>query len=269
MNFAKKSTIPCDSDPLKLPDLVFSYSGQFVRTVLDLVLPPRCVVTGEILAEKSGLSPAAWGQLTFIAQPFCATCADPFDFDENDADDAARICASCLDHPPTYQKARAALVYDDASRPILLGFKHGDKIYMAPFLARLMVAAGEDVLKDADLIVPVPLHWTRLVRRRYNQAALLVQQIGRLSGKETSLNALMRTQATPPQGHLSAKDRAKNVARVFTVSPRVKARIEGKNILLVDDVLTSGATVEACTKALLKAGANSVNVLCLVRAKSR
>ncbi len=168
--------------------------------------------------------------------------------------------------PPEYAAARAAMLYDDASKPIVLGFKH-DRTHPAPALAAWMQRAGAAFWTEADFIVPVPLHRWRLFRRRYNQAALLAWEIGQLTGKIVAIDMLDRRRATPIQGHMSKKQQHENVAGAFMLNPRWRARLSGKTVILIDDVLTTGATVNECSKVLLKAGAAKVNVLTLARTR--
>ena len=239
------------------------------KAAFNLILPYRCLVTGEILYDSSGLSPQAWSELTFIANKqgaVCRTCGCPFSvIEEADYDETHISCVSCMDNPPHFKKAAAALIYNDHSRPLILGFKHGDKIFMSGTFASWMMSAGAEILKETDVLVPVPLHWRRLIKRRYNQSALLADALGKKVSLPVSKLALKRARATPTQGHLSAKDRRKNVKQAFTVSKGHKQDILGKNICLIDDVLTSGSTVNECARTLLDAGAKSVSVLCLAR----
>ncbi len=174
-------------------------------------------------------------------------------------------CTYCLESPPTYHSARAALKYNDTSRNIVLGFKHADKTLAVKAFAPWLTRAGKDMLAEADAFIPVPLHYTRLVRRRYNQAVLMATELSRDTNIPTLTQALKRTRATPSQGHLSLKERHKNVSKAFAVPDKYKAQIKGKNLVLVDDVFTTGATVEECAKVLRKAGAIRVDVLTLTR----
>lgn len=234
---------------------------SYLLKLVDTVLPPRCPFTGEVVDSQGMISPLAWGNLSFIAAPYCKTCGFPFEF--TSTQDA--LCAAYLADPPEFSAARAALVYNDVSRDFILGFKHGDQTQSVVTMVPWMKVAGADILSSADVIVPVPLHRWRLLRRRYNQAAL----IGRALAKEMkiafSADALTRIRATETQGHLNAGERKKNVKSAFEVHPKRAAIIADKKIVLVDDVYTTGATVSECTKALLKAGAADVSILTLAR----
>jgi ComF family protein len=176
-----------------------------------------------------------------------------------------RLCPSCREQPPPWGRARAPLRYDAQSRRILLPFKYGDRTDLASALAPLMARAGATLLREAEILVPVPLHRSRLIARRYNQAALLALAVGRIAGRPALPDGLQRTRVTASLGVLSAEERAEVVEGAFVVRLRRKPRIAGHRVLLVDDVMTSGATCAACTHALLDAGAASVDVLAAAR----
>lgn len=185
----------------------------------------------------------------------------PFDFPV----DPGTVCAACALQEPVFQKARAAMIYDDASKKLVLGFKHGDRTHLAKAMAAWMHRAGGDVLDGADALAPVPLHKARLFERRYNQSALLAQQIGALTRLPVLYDTLRRVRATPVQGHLTREDRQKNVKGAFAVDTRQKARIENRVVVLIDDVMTTGATVEECARTLIDFGAKEIRVLTLAR----
>ncbi|MEN9498610.1 MAG: hypothetical protein RIS83_429, partial [Pseudomonadota bacterium] len=192
-------------------------------------------------------------------------CGVPFTH-EGEAErgaDGALSCTPCLTRAPGFAVARAALRYDEGAKRLILPFKHADRTEMAAPLARLMARAGGDLLQAADILVPVPVHWRRLIARRYDQAALLAQRLGRLSGRRVVPDVLRRTRATVPLGDKGAAERAALVADAFSVAR--PARVAGQRVLLVDDVMTSGATAEACARALLAAGAARVEVLAAAR----
>lgn len=232
----------------------------WIRAV-DLMLPPRCVVSGEIVGEQGTLAPKVWQDLRFLTPPYCTLCGYPFEFE---AGPDSR-CGPCLVEAPPFAAARSALAYDEASRELILKFKHGDHLQAVPTLVGMMMRAGAGLIEGAGVIVPVPLHRWRFLRRRYNQAALLGLGLARQTGLRCLADGLLRTRATPSQGHRKAKDRLENVRKAFAVNPRHAKRIEGRVVLLVDDVFTTGATVSECTKALLQAGAAEVRVLAVAR----
>jgi ComF family protein len=237
-------------------------TSRLARAALDFTLPPRCIGCGERV-DAAGLACAAcWTKLTFIAPPFCICCGAPFDF----AIEGMHRCASCHANPPAYDRARAAMIYDDGSRGLVLGFKHGDRLHAAPAFGAWAARAGAELLEDADLIVPVPLHRWRLLKRRYNQAALIAEYVSKRSGVFHLPDLLERHRATPSQGEMGSSARTRNVAGAFRLNPRHADRVKGSRIVLIDDVLTTGATVTACTKILRRGGAARIDVLTLAKA---
>ena len=228
---------------------------------LDMVLPPRCLRCGVTVDGVGALCPDCWGRMAFLGAPHCACCGYPFEFEM--APDA--LCAACMRDHPAFDRARAVLRYDEASRDLVLAFKHADRTDGAPAYGRWLARAGAELLPDADVIAAVPLHWSRLFARRYNQAALLALALGREAGLPAVPDLLARARRTPSQGRLSAAARERNVAGAFTVRPRHRAGLAGRRVLLVDDVLTTGATAEACARVLRRAGAAAVDVLTLAR----
>jgi len=227
--------------------------------VLDALLPGRCLRCGIIVDAAGALCATCWEAVHFLAEPLCERCGQPFELDPA----ATASCAACLAHPPDYGRARAVFRYDEASRPLVLRFKHADRTSAAPHFARWMARAGADLLADSDIIVPVPLHRWRLWRRRYNQAALLALALARLAGQRCAPDALVRARATPSQGTLGRNQRRRNVHGAFRL--RRAAAVEGRRVLLIDDVLTSGATVGECVRVLRQGGATEVDVLTLAR----
>ncbi len=177
----------------------------------------------------------------------------------------ACLCAGCLEAEPLFSEARAALVYNEASKKIILPFKHMDRTDYARAMARVMANAGQQMIEKADALMPVPLYFTRLFSRRYNQSALLVHDIAKMTGKPMLLHSLVRRRSTKTQGVLSREQRRKNVHNAFTVRAKSLAQVQGKNLVLVDDVFTTGATAHACVAALKKAGAGRVDVLTFAR----
>lgn len=237
---------------------------------MEWLLPARCPLTGDPVEKQGMIAPAAWATLRFVAAPQCISCGIPLILAADAGDETAETldfkCTDCLNDPPSFATARAALVYDDASRKLILGFKHADQTYAVKTFVPWLERAGTAFWAYDPLIVPVPLHRGRLLRRRYNQAALLAHGLARETKQTCIPDLLLRIRATPTQGHLKAGARAKNVRKAFAVHPRHAAKLQGRHVVLVDDVLTTGATVRECTDALLKAGAASVNVLTIARA---
>ena len=232
---------------------------------LDLLLPPGCPVCNAIVESAGALCAECWPRVDFIGSPQCAACGLPFEFEiEGNAPERA-MCGACLGHPPPYQRARAVMVYGDFSRKMILSFKHADRTDAAPGLGRWLVRAGAGLLAAADLIAPVPLHWTRLFQRRYNQAALLAHVAGRETGVRVVADLIQRRRKTAPQGRMGPAQRRRNVRGAFRIHPGRAGLIQDKRVLLIDDVLTTGATASACARTLLKAGAGAVDVLTLAR----
>ena len=231
------------------------------RLAVDLLLPPRCLACGDLLTEASSICAECWSGLDFITKPYCACCGYPFEYEVGEA----AVCAGCEASPPRFDRARAALRYNEASKPLLLRFKHADKAELAPVLARFMARAGQELLTDADLITPVPLHRWRLLRRRYNQSALLAKLLSDQAGRPFVPELLTRRRNTPPQGQLGREGRQRNVAGAFAVAPGHRDDLAGRRILLVDDVVTSGATANACAAVLKRSGAEQVFLLTTAR----
>jgi ComF family protein len=204
-----------------------------------------------------------FGELTAAGEPCCLCCGVPFDLAWHAAEGG--LCQRCIDSPPPFEHARAALLYDNASRRLVLPFKHGDRIEFAAILARLMLRSGAGLLHQADVLVPVPLHRRRLFVRRYNQAALLAQALGSMTGRPVLVDALARVAATQNLDGKSAAERRDEVATAFAVRSRRVHELQGQRVLLIDDVMTSGATAGACSESLLTAGAAAVDVLVAAR----
>jgi ComF family protein len=233
------------------------------RALLDVLLPPQCVTCDAFVGEPGLLCAECFRQTGFITEPFCVRCGVPFAAAGLGGADG--LCPACRDAPPVFGRARAALRYDAQGRRLILPLKHADRQELAGILAPHMARAGAGLLREADVLVPVPLHRARLFHRRYNQAALLADAVGRIAGRPCVLDALARRRATESLGDKSAAERAVEVAEAFAVKAPRAVRVIGKRVLLVDDVMTSGATVNACSVALLAAGASSVDVLVAAR----
>lgn len=243
-------------------------SGALARAgawVLDTLLPPRCLVCGTVVQRQGGLCAGCWRRLTFIAPPYCACCGLPFAYRVEGEREGALLCAVCLADPPPFGRARSVLVYDDGSRPLILAFKHADRTHAARPFGAWLARAGADVLRGADLLVPVPLHRWRLLLRRYNQSALLARAVGRECGLPVIPDLLVRRRRTRTQGGLDGTGRRRNVAGAFAVRAGARGDLAGRRVVLVDDVLTTGATAAECVRTLLAGGAASVDVLTIAR----
>jgi ComF family protein len=229
--------------------------------VSGLIWPQRSLISGREVPGPGPLEPEAWSKLRFLSDPLCRICGAPFDI----AVDAEQICGACHADPPAFNRARAALEYGDISRDLVLALKYQGRRDSLDLLASWMAASGADLLSEADLIVPVPLHYFRLVRRGFNQSAWLAAALSRRSGIPLGVDVLKRTRSTPIQGGLSADGRRRNVQGAFKVRRSRTAQVKDQRILLVDDVLTTGATAEACSLTLKRAKAACVEVLTLAR----
>jgi ComF family protein len=225
---------------------------------IDLILPPQALDGGE-RPLTSGLSAQAWRRMHFIEAPLCDGCGLPSEYD------TGLKCAACLAQPRAFDRARAACFYDDASRDLILQFKHADRVDLVPLFCAWIRRAAPDLLAQADAVVPVPLHRGRLLKRRYNQAAELARPLARSMGAVYLPDTLRRAHDTGSQAGKSGSGRRRNVQGAFRVSH--PSRIAGKRVLIVDDVMTTGATVEACARALKRAGAAGVDVAVLARVR--
>lgn len=230
------------------------------RGVVDVVLPPRCLACGEIVEEPDALCGRCWSGITFFAPPWCAGCGLPFPHSMGEG----AVCADCAREQHAWDRARSVLRYDKNSRRLILGLKHADHTHLAGAFGRWMRRAGGEVLADADMLAPVPLHWTRLFQRRYNQASLLAHAVRAAGGPPVAADCLVRRRRTPSQGHLGPLARERNVRAAFIV--RRPAEIAGRRVVVIDDVMTTGATAGECARVLKRAGAGSVGVLTLARA---
>jgi ComF family protein len=228
--------------------------------VLDIALPQLCATCREPV-HGAGLCAACWSKLSFIAPPYCERLGIPFPFDGG----PGLLSMEAIADPPVYHRARAAVRYDDISSKLVHALKYGDRLDLAPTMGRWMANAGRELLADADAIVPVPLHWRRQWMRRFNQSALLAEIIAKASGRVVTHGALKRVKATPQQVGLGKSERAENVQGAFRVPAEGKAEVTGRKLVLIDDVLTSGATAEGCARVLLRSGAASVDVLVFAR----
>lgn len=231
-----------------------------LKILADFALPPRCPGCGLITPAQDQFCSGCWQQLHLLSQPCCATCDLPLPY----AAEEGAQCAACLALSPRHSGIKAAVAYGDISREIALKLKHGGKIGLARLVAA-MLRRHIGSIQEGALIVPVPLHWTRLWHRRYNQSALIAAELAKLSGREHCPDLLSRTQRTRSLGGLSARERAAMVKGVFAINDRQSGRIRNRPVVLVDDVYTSGATADACVRTLLRAGAASVTIFCWAR----
>ena len=230
------------------------------RLALDIALPTLCVACREPV-DGEGVCAECWAKLSFIAKPYCPRLGIPFVYDPG----PELLSMEAIANPPAYQRARAAVRYDDVARTLVHALKYQDRTDLAPAMGRWMARAGRELLEEADALVPVPLHWQRAWGRRYNQSGALARVIARQSGVKFASETLRRVRPTQQQIGLSRSQRASNVQGAFKIADDRRSEIQGRRVVLVDDVLTTGATVDACARALLRAKAASVDVLVFAR----
>ncbi|MGB0085922.1 MAG: ComF family protein [Rhodomicrobiaceae bacterium] len=229
-----------------------------LRYASDLILPPVCIHCHRPVASHGVLCAACWRDIQFITPPVCGRLGLPLPYAETPS-----ISAMALRHPPLYGRARAAARFDGVMRRLIHSFKYADRHEAASFFARLMHAAGGELIRDAEILMPVPLHRGRLWKRRYNQAAILAKRLAANTGLPLDLSGLRRVRQTPSQVGLSSHERRENVAAAFAVGRGAAARLRGKRVLLIDDVITTGSTLGACAQVLKDAGAAEVDCLAL------
>ncbi len=232
------------------------------RALLDLLLPPLDVTGAPALT--GGLPAERWGLIAFLEDPVCDGCGAPWEFDPG----PGVRCAACSGRPRAFDRARAACLYDEHSRDLILKLKHADRSDLAPVLARWLLRAARPLIDTADVVVPVPLHRWRLLSRRYNQMAEVARPLGAMAGLPVAPDALVRVRRTESQGGKSASGRRRNMAGAFSVPATRRSRIDGRRILLVDDVLTTGATAHACARALKAAGAAAVDLAVIAKVRA-
>ncbi len=230
---------------------------QFFKLAIDVVLPPQSPLLGQNVEKGAG----SWADIQFLDDPCCYICGFPFEYDMG----AESLCGDCAASPPAYSRARAAFIYNEQSRQPILRFKHGGRTEGLSVFAAHMRRAGRHFWADADYIIPVPLHRSRLIKRRFNQAALLSRKIAKSVPASFEPDILFRVRDTPSQGAQTASGRRRNVQGAFHVPEKAKERLKGRRVVLIDDVMTTGATLEACARTLKRAGASYIDVVTLAR----
>lgn len=232
----------------------------YVTSGLNLLFPPRCVGCGQSVGAPHSLCSQCFAQMHFITDPMCPRCGTAYPYEVEEGAE----CLPCMETPPHYATLRAVWEYSDHARPLITQFKYGDQTHRLPGLARqLRQVAGQ--LAACDAVIPVPMHKARLRQRRFNQSSLLAHGLVRGSQVPVWDNALLRTRNTPPQAGLDREARLKNVSGAFTVNHAYAMRLRNATVMLVDDVVTTGATIDACCHALRNAGVRAIHVVSLAK----
>ncbi len=231
-----------------------------MRFFLDLLFPPQCIVCNNY-AEQLNICGECWGKIAFITKPYCRICSYPFEYEE----DEEAICGYCIKQKPKYDKAIAVFKYNEHSKALIHKFKYQDQLQILDFFVNLMLNMGQDVIKESHIIIPVPIHKFKLFNRGYNQAALLAMKLAANTQLEYLPEALSKKNNKTSQAGLTKEERKRNIKNSFVLNPKYAEQIQGKNILIIDDVITTGATIFECCKELKKAQPNKIFVLSLAK----
>ena len=232
-----------------------------LQRVISVVFPAQCVLCADQVEQDGGLCGVCWRETPFLTGLSCDACGAPLPGRET----GQALCDDCIITPRPWQKGRAVFQYEGNGRRIVLALKHGDRTDLAKPAAQWLANAGRDILTDGTLLVPVPIHWSRLLRRKYNQAAEISRALSKLTGLECCQDALLRTKRTASQNGMTIAQRQMNMTNAINVNPKRYQQLDGRRICLIDDVMTSGATLSACTSAAYDAGADQVFVMLLAR----
>ncbi len=235
------------------------------RKFIDFILPPRCAVCGRILKIDKGICDDCIAQIEFIKPPVCYHCGQPLGSAVDAVSHTHLLCGECIKpHHRIFRLVRSAFIYDDFSKKMILDFKFKDHTELAALLAKILYVAGEDIFnKGVDVIIPVPLHFTRLLKRKYNQSALLARELGKLTHIKVNNSGIKKIRATKPQVECDRAQRLRNLKNAFIA--RHPQSLQGKRVLLIDDVMTTGSTLKECALSLRKAKVKSVDCLTLAR----
>lgn len=234
---------------------------RLAHTVADWIIPPTCLGCATAVGQAGALCGTCWSRAQFVEEPRCPVLGTPFAYDSG----LGTMSLQALADPPPFDRARAAVLYDDVARKIVRTFKFGDSPELAPWMANWMTRAGRELMQPEAVIVPVPLHRNRTIQRRYNQSAELARHVSRRSSIRYRPELLQRVRPTRQQVGLGAKERSRNVQGAFRVPRRFELEVKGSHIILIDDVYTTGATLRACARALRRKGAAKIDCLTFAR----
>ncbi len=235
--------------------------AHWAKTTANTLFPARCASCRELVEKHGALCSSCWQNIHFITDPICYKCGLPFEYNIGEM----ALCAACMKQKPAYTEARAIFKYDENSKSQLLAFKFHDKTQLAPVFGQWLARLASSYENKAHFIIPVPLHYMRLMTRRYNQASLIAHALSKNSTFPVLPDTLIRRRKTMVQSGLSKKEREKNVHGAFMVPKNKREGLKGKSVILVDDVMTTGATLDACSRTLHDAGVIDVYVLTLAR----
>jgi len=230
------------------------------KRLINLIFPARCIACESYNTQADLCSPC-WSQLTFITRPYCNLCSLPFAYE----DEADSICGHCIKQKPQYDQAISILKYDDDSQKLIHKFKYRDQLHILNYLVNLMSNIGKDIIQEADIIIPVAMYKYKLLKRGYNQAALLAMKIASKNKILYLPQVLIKKKNSPAQAGLKKEERIKNIKNTFELNAKFIKRIQGKKILLIDDVITTGSTIDECCKILSKANPSKILVLTLAK----
>lgn len=239
---------------------------KFFKKIFEAVFPCQCLCCSKVISEEALFCSTCWQKLQFITEPKCNICSHPF---EQSSANSLLLCPICLIKKPPYKKAISLLHYNSAAKKIIGDLKYRDTTYLAKKLAKFLYNKTKSELENIDLVVAVPLHAKKLRQRKFNQSTLLAKELAKLLNKEFSHDFLIKDQNTKPQASLTKKERQQNLKNAFKLNLKYQETVKNKNILLIDDVITTGSTLEACSKVLKKHGANDIVVLTVAKAVFR
>jgi len=234
---------------------------HLLNSLIDILFPPVCPACKLIVGKHGSLCVDCWNNIHFIEEPFCYKCGTPFAYKIGEK----AICASCMQRKTPYLQARSLFKYDENSKSQILALKYHDKTALAPIFADWLTRIASELADKDPLIIPVPLHYYRFVARRYNQAALLAYALGKRTGLKVLPDTLIKKRKTPPQEGLSRKQREDNLRGAFAIGKNKSALLKGRSVILIDDVMTTGATIEACCRTLNDAGVRDIYILTIAR----